>query len=191
VTITNSMSVNGPVQITNAPSTSLKVDAAPVKIDPAQNTVKIDSSAASPIYTQEIEVGSTTTNVNLIGYASIDQGQDGAYADIKTNTWTPGAFKVPDDKWLVIRHVSFQGDLTAPQFFKRVSLTSDEEQELVLGLAVELQGTTPYVGYFAASEDCEVYVSPGSTLAFGMTRSDDDKGGGGTIYLSGVLVDAP
>lgn len=193
VTVTNSMSVTNAVQVTNAEGTALKVEAAPVMLDPSGNTVKVDSSATSPLYVENVDAGHTGTSVNLTASFNMPTSVGEAFAILKTNTAHPVEFKVPADKWLRVKNVGFVAECNTGDYFTRITLESDEPQGWLYYLVAPVpQGAFGVVQTVAASQDCDLYVGPSGTLAMRVVRRLPLASPSvGEMHISGLLVDAP
>ena len=197
VTVTNPMSVTGPVQVTNAEGTSLKVEAAPVKIDPAQNAVKVDSSAASPVSTSE-----TKEPVNLRCYAPAVAGAvDKGGSFYPTLDYSSNPYEVPEGKCLVITGIDVVGNTHPGEAAKYVFVSvrygaASPDPGYYTFMEMEYLGTEPQFGegIYQAHRDCELYAREGAhigayirfdksvTSALGIDTSAD---------VTGYLVDAP
>jgi hypothetical protein len=151
-----------------------------VKIDPANNTVAVASSEASPV---------TITNAN--------DGQDPVHFTM-TNQWvgptviTGETVPVPAGKTLVIENVS--ADIQAPTgtHIAVVALGDAYDGELTF-LTPVLESSDPSHDYYTAFEPVRAYVKAGDELqgVVGATADISPATGAATFLVNGYLVNAP
>lgn len=153
---------------------AISVEAAPIKLDPTANTVKVDSSASSPVAVREVR-----EPVNLHA-AFVDSW--GTFRDESED------YVVPEGKCLVVTNVTVDGLLsekaTDPVVFR------------LSGGGVTWSGELKYLytamGYaYGLSEQVELNVSSGQQLSGAIFMGSINEPQGGMARISGYLLDAP